>query len=68
VDGSAPNLPAIPGTGDGSGSPELKLETSVPELPPVEIQAPTQPLPQVDVPELPLPDTEDVTDALPTLP
>ena len=68
--GSAPNLPAVPGTGDGdgSGSPELKLETSVPELPPVEIQAPTQSLPQVDVPTLELPSTDDVTDALPKLP
>ncbi|HEX5896600.1 MAG TPA: sigma-70 family RNA polymerase sigma factor [Thermoleophilaceae bacterium] len=68
LDGSAPNLPAVPGTGDGSSSPELKLETSVPELPPVEIQAPTQSLPQVDVPTVELPSTDDVTDALPTLP
>jgi RNA polymerase sigma factor (sigma-70 family) len=68
--GSAPNLPAVPGTGtgDGSGSPELKLETSVPELPPVEIQTPTQSLPQVDVPTLEVPSTDGVTDALPKLP
>jgi RNA polymerase sigma factor (sigma-70 family) len=66
--GSAPRLPAVPGTGDGSSSPDLQLDSSVPELPQVEVQAPTQSLPQVEVPNLQVPSTDDVTDALPTLP
>ena len=66
--GSAPKLPGVLGSGDGSGSPNLQLETSVPELPPVELSVPTPSLPQVDVPKLALPDTDDVTDTLPDLP
>ena len=66
--GSAPKLPGVLGSGDGSGSPNLQLETSVPELPPVELSVPTPSLPQVEVPKLALPDTDDVTDTLPDLP
>jgi RNA polymerase sigma factor (sigma-70 family) len=72
LEGSAPSLPAVPGTGDGSGSPEVRLETSVPEIPSVELQAPTNALPQVEVevevPTVPLPTVDEVTDTLPELP
>lgn len=68
LEGSAPSLPAVPGTGGGSDSPDLQLETSVPELPPVELQDTTNPLPQVEVPSVPLPGVDEVTDTLPELP
>jgi RNA polymerase sigma factor (sigma-70 family) len=66
--GSTPSLPAVPGTGDGSDSPDLQLESSVPELPPIELQDTTPSLPQVEVPTAPLPGVEDVTETLPQLP
>jgi hypothetical protein len=70
LEGSAPSLPAVPDTSGGSDSPNLRLETSVPELPPVEVelQAPTSPLPEVEVPTVPLPSVDEVTDTLPDLP
>lgn len=67
LEGSTPSLPSIPGTG-GSGSPDLQLESSVPELPPVELQDTTTSLPEVEVPTAPLPTVEEVTDTLPQLP
>jgi RNA polymerase sigma factor (sigma-70 family) len=68
LDGSTPDLPAVPETGDGSQSPGLQLESSVPELPPVELQGTTDSLPQVEVPTAPLPGVDEVTDTLPDLP
>jgi RNA polymerase sigma factor (sigma-70 family) len=68
LEGSAPSLPAVPETGGGSDSPDLQLETSVPELPPVELQDTTNSLPQVEVPSVPLPGVDEVTDTLPDLP
>ncbi len=67
VGGSAPDLPAVPRTGDGTQQPE-GVELSVPEIPPVELQEPTQTLPKVEPPAVPLPDVEDVTGELPELP
>ena len=40
----------------------------MPEIPPVELQEPTQTLPKVEPPAVPLPDVEDVTGELPELP
>ena len=51
LDGSAPDLPAVPDTGGGTDSPDLRLETTVPELPSVDLQEPTSSLPQVEVPD-----------------
>jgi RNA polymerase sigma factor (sigma-70 family) len=66
--GSGPDLPAVPRTGDGSQPPPQGVELSAPEIPPVELQSPTQSLPTVELPAVPLPDVNDVTDALPQLP
>jgi RNA polymerase sigma factor (sigma-70 family) len=66
--GSGPDLPAVPRTGDGSQQPPQGVELSAPEIPPVELQSPTQSLPKVELPAVPLPDVNDVTDALPKLP
>ena len=63
--GSAPDLPAVPRTGDGTQQPG-GIELSLPEPPPVNIQAPTQSLPEL--PPVQLPDVEDVTGQLPQLP
>jgi RNA polymerase sigma factor (sigma-70 family) len=67
--GSGPGLPAVPRTGDGSQPPAPEgVEPSVPDIPPIELQAPTQTLPKVELPAAPLPDVKDVTDTLPQLP
>jgi RNA polymerase sigma factor (sigma-70 family) len=69
LDGSAPDLPAVPGTGDKSQPPAIPLDLSTPELPPIDVQEPTNSLPQVELPAAPtLPSVEDVTGALPQLP
>ncbi|HEX6584120.1 MAG TPA: sigma-70 family RNA polymerase sigma factor [Thermoleophilaceae bacterium] len=65
--GSTPDLPAVPRTGDGTQAP-TGVELSVPEIPPVELQDPTQSLPEVELPAVPLPDADDVTGQLPQLP
>jgi RNA polymerase sigma factor (sigma-70 family) len=67
--GSGPDLPAVPGTGDGTQAPQ-GVELSVPEVPPVELQVPTEPLPKVEPPAAPVevPGVEDVTGQLPQLP
>ena len=65
--GSTPDLPAVPLTGDGAQQPE-GIDLSVPEIPQVELQEPTQTLPKVELPAEPLPDVEDVTGQLPELP
>jgi RNA polymerase sigma factor (sigma-70 family) len=70
LDGSAPDLPSVPGSGDESQPPSgIPLNLSTPELPPTEVQEPTRSLPQVELPPPPpLPGVDDVTDTLPQLP
>ena len=65
---AAPSLPAVPDAGDVLDSPNLQLDSSVPEVPSVELQAPTTSVPQVEVPTAPLPGVDEVTDTLPDLP
>jgi len=66
LDGSAPDLPALPRTDSDSTLPSVDAELSLPsETPPVALpQEPTGTLPQVEVPAVPLPDTDPVTDPL----
>jgi RNA polymerase sigma factor (sigma-70 family) len=65
---AAPSLPAVPDAGDVLDSTSRQLDSSVPEVPSVELQAPTTSLPQVEVPTVPLPTVDGVTDTLPELP